>query len=178
MPRPRHDDTSWSLDVARPERLARHIVTSMMAELGIGAGQQDDAELAIEELVANARLHAPGPYELRVQASEKAVTFAVRDGGGDHASIMRRLTQAATAAPSRAEHGRGLQIVAALFPGACGACPAGSRAGGATRGGATRGRAGAGKQVWISVPIPIPVPRQAAELPLQQGPLLSGGGMV
>jgi hypothetical protein len=142
----------------------------MMAELGFGAGQQDDAELAIEELVANARLHAPGPYELRVQANEKTVTFAVRDGGGDHASITRRLTQAATGAPSRSEHGRGLQIVAALFPGACGACPAGSRADGATtgratRGSATTGRARAGKQVWITVPIPIPVPRQAAELP-------------
>jgi anti-sigma regulatory factor (Ser/Thr protein kinase) len=114
-----------------------------MADLGIGADQRADAELAIGELVANARLHAPGPYELRARAGGRAVTFAVRDGGDDHAAIERRLTRPPVWL-SRAEHGRGLQIVATLFPGACGAGPAVGPSGGP----------GPGKQVWFRVAIP------------------------
>jgi transposase InsO family protein len=131
---------TWPLDGTRPEALARRVVTSLLAELGTGAEQRDDAELAICELVVNARLHAPGPYQLRVRARADAVRFEVADGGSEHASVARRLAAPATA-PDLAEHGRGLRIVAALFPGACGA-----RA-------ALIGPGQPGKGVWISVAV-------------------------
>jgi anti-sigma regulatory factor (Ser/Thr protein kinase) len=138
---------TWPLDGARPERLARRVVTDVLAALSISPGRRDDAELAIQELVVNARLYAPGPYELCVRPCEKAVTLAVTDGGGDHAAIEGRLCgDPAGAVPASAERGRGLQIVAALFPGACGAGPAERPAPG-------RPARAAAKQVWISVPL-------------------------
>ncbi len=130
----------WPLEGARPESLARHVVTSVLAGLGASPGRRDDAELAIQELVVNARLHAPGPYELRVSVTGDAVTFAVADGGSDHDEVARLLADPMTADPFSSERGRGLRIVAALFPADCGACSAGAA-----------GLTGAGKHVWFRV---------------------------
>jgi anti-sigma regulatory factor (Ser/Thr protein kinase) len=137
----RQDDTArWALDDARPESLARRVVTSLLADAGASPGQRDDAELAIQELVVNARMYAPGPYELRVAVTGNAVTFAVADGGGDHAAVARLLADPTAKAPFCSERGRGLRIVAALFPGDCGA-----------RSAHAAGLAGAGKHVWFRV---------------------------
>jgi hypothetical protein len=135
------DVLTWPLDGTRPEAMARRVVTSLLAELGIGGDQRDDAELAIGELTANARLHAPGPYQLRVQERRDTLRFEVADGGGGHVVIARRLAAPEATAPELAEHGRGLRIVAALFPGACGARPA------------QIGPGQPGTGVWFAVPL-------------------------
>jgi hypothetical protein len=64
----------------------------------------------------------------------------VADGGGDHAAIARLLADPLGEVPFCAERGRGLRIIAALFPGDCGACSA-----------RAAGLRGAGKQVWFRV---------------------------
>jgi hypothetical protein len=64
----------------------------------------------------------------------------VADGGDDHAAIARLLANPLGEVPFCAERGRGLRIIAALFPGDCGAC--------STR---AAGLPGAGKQVWFRV---------------------------
>ena len=130
----------WPLDGARPESVARHVVTSVLSGLEVSSGRRDDAELAIQELVVNARLHAPGPHELHVAIAGDAATFAVADGGADHAAVARLLADPLGQVPFCAERGRGLRIVAALFPGDCGACSA--RAAGLPE---------SGKHVWFRV---------------------------
>ena len=132
----------WPLDGTRPESVARHVVTEVLSGLDVSPGRRDDAELAIQELVVNARLHAPGPHELLVAVDGDAATFAVADGGDDHAAVARLLARPMAEVPDCAERGRGLRIVAALFPGDCGACS-----------GRAAGLAGAGKQVWFRVPV-------------------------
>jgi anti-sigma regulatory factor (Ser/Thr protein kinase) len=134
----------WWLDGNEPEYLAREAVTGILTVAGMGRDCREDTELAVAELVANARRHAPGPRELRVRVSGQAVTFAVADGGSDHAVVACRLAAAMPGVACDAECGRGLQIVAALFPGACGvtAAPAGPGA--------------PGKEVWVTVRLPRP----------------------
>jgi anti-sigma regulatory factor (Ser/Thr protein kinase) len=136
--------TTVSLDGAKPEHLARRAVTAALARLGISPERRGEVELAVAELVVNAGRHAPGPRELRVRMGRDAVTFAVADGGGDHAAIARMLTGPGAGVPWFEEHGRGLRIVAALFPGACGAAPVA-----VVRGGG--GSGGPAKEVWISL---------------------------
>jgi hypothetical protein len=130
----------WPLDGARPESVARQVVTSVLSGLEVSSDRRDDAELAIQELVVNARLHAPGPHELHVAITGDAVTFAVADGGDDHGAVERLLADPLGEVPFCAERGRGLRIIAALFPGDCGACSAGAV-----------GLPGAGKHVWFRV---------------------------
>jgi hypothetical protein len=132
--------TRWPLDGARPESVARHVVTSVLSGLEVSPGRRDDAELAIQELVVNARLHAPGPHELHVAIAGDAVTFAVVDGGDDHAAVARLLADPLGQVPFCAERGRGLRIVAALFPGDCGA-----------RSARAAGQPETGKHVWFRV---------------------------
>lgn len=127
---------TWPLEGEQPERAARAAVAKVLARLGVKPSWRDDADLAVQELAVNARQHAPGPYELRVRVGEQAVRIAVADSGAGHAAIARMLAHAATGVPSLDERGRGLQIIAALFPGACGARQCGS-----------------GKEVWISIPL-------------------------
>jgi hypothetical protein len=134
------DAARWPLDGTRPESVARHVVTSVLSELGVSSDRRDDAELAIQELVVNARLHAPGPHELHVTANGDAVTFAVTDGGDDHAAVARLLADPLGEVPFCAERGRGLRIIAALFPGDCG-----------SRSARAAGLPGTGKQVWFRV---------------------------
>jgi hypothetical protein len=145
------------LDGDRPEYLARRAVTAVLARLAVSPERRDEAELAVSELVANAGRHAPGPRELRVRVCAEAVTFAVADGGDDHAVIARVLASPGAGVEWFEEHGRGLQIVAALFPGACGARACGGRPAGTGRGSRGRRRAAVNgdgepaKEVWISV---------------------------
>jgi hypothetical protein len=134
------DATRWPLDGTRPESVARHVVTSVLSGLEVSPGRRDDAELAIQELVVNARLHAPGPHELHAAIAGDGVTFAVADGGDDHAAVARLLADPLGQVPFCAERGRGLRIVAALFPGDCGSCSA--RAAGQRK---------TGKHVWFRV---------------------------
>ena len=127
----------------RPEHRARRLVVSILGGAGV-VGRLPDVELAVHELVANARLHAPGPYELRILLGRGSMKIAVMDGGGDHAELGRRLLRAVSGEPAGRESGRGLQIVTGLFPGSCGAEPT------VTCTGITPA-----KQVWIEIECPV-----------------------
>ncbi len=141
--------TMWCLFGPRPEHRARALVTGVLTELrpgnglGLALGQDELADVnhAVNEMVTNAHQHAPRPYELRIFVTETAVKIAVMDGGGDHAAVARRLALANAEVPDDNESGRGLQIVAGLFPGCCGAEPT------STCTGLTPA-----KQVWIAIP--------------------------
>ncbi len=124
----------------RPEHRARRVVAYVLARAG---ASQDlgDVEVAVNELVTNARQHAPAPYELRLVIRRAEVKIAVMDSGGDHSDLARRMVRAATCGQADGESGRGLQIVTGLFPGAWGVEPS------ATCLGVTPA-----KQVWITVP--------------------------
>ncbi len=126
----------------RPEHRARRVVSYVLTRAGVTAGL-DEVEVAVSELVTNARRHAPAPYELRIVIRRAEVKVAVMDGGGDHGALARRMVRAATAGPFDGESGRGLQIVTGLFPGCWGVEPS------ATCIGLTPA-----KQVWIVVPRP------------------------
>ena len=127
----------------RPEHRARRLVVSILAGAGV-LTRLPEVELAVHELVANARLHAPGPYELRILLARDFVKIAVMDGGDDHAELERRLLRAASAGPADGESGRGLQIVTGLFPGSYGAEPT------STCTGLTPA-----KQAWIAIERPV-----------------------
>jgi hypothetical protein len=127
---------------AQPEHRARRVVAYVLARAGI-SNELHDAEVAVNELVTNARQHAPGPYELRIFIGRAEVKIAVMDSGNDCHDLARRMVQAAAAGPLDGESGRGLQIVTSLFPGSWGAEPA------ATCTGLTPA-----KQVWITIPRP------------------------
>jgi hypothetical protein len=127
----------------RPDHLARSLVVSVLSDAGVAAGLPD-VELAVHELVANARLHAPGPYELRILLGRGSVKIAVMDGGRDHAELGNGLLRAASGGLAGGESGRGLQIVTSLFPGSCGVEPT------ATCTGMTPA-----KQVWIEIENPV-----------------------
>lgn len=126
----------------RPERRARRLVTEVLAGAGVQA-ELPDVELAVGELVTNARLYAPGPYELRILFDRAFVKIAVMDSGADHAELARKFRQAAAGGAADGESGRGLQIVTGLFPGSCGTEPAST----------CTGRTPA-KQVWIMIARP------------------------
>lgn len=127
----------------RPEHRARRLAASVLAGAGITT-RLPEVELTIHELVANARLHAPGPYELRILFGEDFVKIAVMDRGDDHAELGRRLLRAASEGPADGESGRGLQIVTGLFPGSYGAEPT------STCTGLTPA-----KQAWIAIKRPV-----------------------
>jgi anti-sigma regulatory factor (Ser/Thr protein kinase) len=123
----------------QPEHRARRLVAGVLAAAGIRA-ELGDVEVAVNELVTNARQHAPGPYELRIVFERASVKVAVVDGGADHAELARRFTGAVSGGAVDGESGRGLQIVTGLFPGAWGTAPT------ATCTGVTPA-----KQVWITI---------------------------
>lgn len=85
---------------------ARRLVTDQLRAAGAPTTLVDDAVLATSELVTNALVHAAAPYRLRVT--------------GDHAEVRIEVHDDATYEPRKQrpdpddEHGRGLQIVAAL----------------------------------------------------------------
>jgi PAS domain S-box-containing protein len=85
---------------------ARHRVAEHLRSVGLGEDVVDDAVLVTSELITNALLHAAPPLELRVTGDEQEVRIEVHD----RTSYVPR-KQRPTADD---EHGRGLQIVAAL----------------------------------------------------------------
>lgn len=122
----------------RPEHRARQLVAEVMArEVAVDIA---DIQLAVSELVSNARQHAPGPYELRMVFGRDLVKVAVLDGGADHAELTQKFRGVAAGRPASDESGCGLQIVTGLFPGAWGTGSALS----------CTGRTPA-KEVWIAV---------------------------
>ena len=123
----------------QPERMARRLVTDVLAGSGVIA-DLPDVELAVNELVTNARQHAPGPYELRIYRCRASVKVAVMDSGADHAELAQKLLEAASGGMADGASGRGLQIVTGLFPGSWGIEPA------STCTGLTPA-----KQIWIIV---------------------------
>jgi PAS domain S-box-containing protein len=85
---------------------ARHLVASYLHERGVPEQLVQDATLATSELVTNAFLHGQAPVELRMRIEGSDVLIEVRD---------RATYQPRKLRPDEDdEHGRGLQIVAAL----------------------------------------------------------------
>jgi hypothetical protein len=125
---------------AHPEHRARRLVADILRQVG-AVSDLPEVELAVSELVTNARQHAPRPYELRIFVTCTLVKIAVMDGGADHDALARRLVQAAAGVPADGESGRGLQIVTGLFPGSWGAEPVITCTG-----------LSPAKQAWIAVP--------------------------
>lgn len=127
----------------RPEHRARRLVVEVLSRAGVETGLPD-VELAVNEMVTNARQHAPGPYELRIVFGRAFVKVAVMDSGADHAELVSKLRAAAAAGGlADGESGRGLQLVTGLFPGSWGAEPAASCTGHTPA-----------KQVWITIARP------------------------
>jgi len=124
----------------RPERRAREVLEEVLAWLG-HKGEAFEAGLAVSELVSNARLHAPPPCELHVYPSVSGVKIAVVDGGDDYVELAHRLAQTQAGRATRGESGRGLQLVAGLFPGRWGVGPATTCTG-----------LSPAKQIWINLP--------------------------
>jgi anti-sigma regulatory factor (Ser/Thr protein kinase) len=128
---------------SQPEHRARSLVTDVLARAGI-VTELPDIELAVNELVTNARQHAPGPYELRIVFDRYSVKVAVMDSGADYSELARKLLQAAAGELADGESGRGLQIVTGLFPGSWGTEPASTCTGQTPA-----------KQVWIMIARPV-----------------------
>jgi PAS domain S-box-containing protein len=85
---------------------ARHLVTSYLAERGIPSALVADAALVTSELVTNAVRYGRPPIDLRTRIEAHEVLIEVRD---------REVYQPRKLRPGEDdEHGRGLQIVAAL----------------------------------------------------------------
>jgi anti-sigma regulatory factor (Ser/Thr protein kinase) len=87
--------------------VARLFVRCLCEEWGVGV-VADVAELLSSELVTNAVLHAQSNIELEAARTSKALRVDVRDAG------VGRVEPEASPAPSEAEGGRGLSIVASL----------------------------------------------------------------
>ncbi|GAA2138601.1 hypothetical protein GCM10009844_06720 [Nocardioides koreensis] len=85
---------------------ARHAVAEHLRGIGAAEGVIEDAILVTSELLTNATLHAVPPIELRVIGDETEIRIEVHD----HASYEPRKQRP----DAEDEHGRGLQIVAAL----------------------------------------------------------------
>ena len=119
----------------------------MLDILGIDLDTIYQAQLAVQELATNARRHAPPPHELHIAIRAGDVRLAVTDADPRYEMVAQLLATANSSQPEQAgllsESGRGLRIIATLFPGACGAGPA-----------CAASRAGQAKQVWISIPLP------------------------
>jgi anti-sigma regulatory factor (Ser/Thr protein kinase) len=110
-PRTRSDGVDWVLDRklgAGPAVLAEARQFVREAALGWSLGERaGDALLVVAgELLANAVLHASGPYEISLKASRSVVRVGVRDGSSS-LPVSKRL--GGVLAPT----GRGLRLVEA-----------------------------------------------------------------
>ena len=120
----------------------------VLAFLGIDPDMTYQVQLAVQELATNARRHAPPPHELYIAIRTRDVKIAVIDADPGYEAVAQLLAAARRGQPEQdasllSESGRGLRIIAALFPGACGAGPA-----------RTACRSRQAKQVWIIIPLP------------------------
>jgi anti-sigma regulatory factor (Ser/Thr protein kinase) len=137
-----------SLGGEQPEHRSRELVGHVLAILDIDPDTIYQAQLAVQELATNARRHAPPPHELHISIRASDVKIAVTDADPHHEAVAQFLAAAISSQPEQGasllrESGRGLRIVATMFPGACGAEPAYA---------ASWSRQA--KQVWISIPLP------------------------
>ncbi|NRQ30290.1 ATP-binding protein [Nonomuraea sp. NN258] len=94
---------------------SRSIVRAELSGLGLPAELVDDAVLMVSELITNAFLYGAAPYELVLHVDTEEIRCAVVDSN-------TALPEPGAADP-RAEHGRGLHIVAALSEGFYGCHP-------------------------------------------------------
>jgi PAS domain S-box-containing protein len=85
---------------------ARHLVSRHLTERAVTSRLVDDAVLATSELVTNAIVHGLGPIDLRLRTNNGEVLVEVQDRGRFQPRRLRPTPED--------EHGRGLQIVAAL----------------------------------------------------------------
>lgn len=90
-------------DVSRLRRLAKEFLT----DLKLSPAARDDALLIISELVTNAVLHALPPTALRVRCIQRQVLRIEVTDGGPQPDPPPRVDE-------QGEHGRGMQIVAAM----------------------------------------------------------------
>jgi anti-sigma regulatory factor (Ser/Thr protein kinase) len=137
-----------SLDAEQSEYRSRDLTGRVLDILGNDPDTIYQAQLAVQELATNARRHAPPPHELHIAVRTCDVELAVTDADPRHEVVAQLLASAVSSQPEQdtsllSESGRGLRIIAALFPGACGAGPADAAS-----------RTGQSKQVWISIPLP------------------------
>ncbi len=84
----------------------RHLVAAHLTERAVVTTLVEDAVLATSELLTNAIVHGLGPIDLRLRTTGREVLLEVQD----HATFLPRKLRPTI----DDEHGRGLQIVAAL----------------------------------------------------------------
>jgi anti-sigma regulatory factor (Ser/Thr protein kinase) len=121
-----HEVTQLESTTAAPaqaRRTLRHLV-----EGRVSTDVMEIAELLVSELVTNAVTHGTGAVVLSIDCSDSLLTVTVSDENPDHPELQ----------PERlmAVGGRGVRMIEALA-GAWGVRPR---------------RAGAGKEVWFSLP--------------------------
>jgi PAS domain S-box-containing protein len=85
---------------------ARHLALRYLSERSVPRTLVEDAVLATSELLTNAIVHGLGPIDLRLRTNTREVLVEVQD----RASFLPRKLRPSV----DDEHGRGLQIVAAL----------------------------------------------------------------
>ncbi|HSE54224.1 MAG TPA: SpoIIE family protein phosphatase [Nocardioidaceae bacterium] len=85
---------------------ARHLASHHLTERSVRGTLVDDVVLVTSELVTNAIVHGLGPIDLRMRINPREVLVEVQDRGTFQPRKLRPTAED--------EHGRGLQIVAAL----------------------------------------------------------------
>jgi anti-sigma regulatory factor (Ser/Thr protein kinase) len=85
---------------------ARRLVSRHLGERAVAGALVEDTVLATSELLTNAIVHGVGPLDLRLRTNNGEVLVEVQDRGRFQPRRLRPTPED--------EHGRGLQIVAAL----------------------------------------------------------------
>jgi anti-sigma regulatory factor (Ser/Thr protein kinase) len=120
--------------------VARRFVTDLVGDLPGQVGET--AVLLVSELAGNAVRHADGPdFDVAVERTDGRLWIGVTDTG--RAQLVLRSPSVTD------EHGRGLQLVAAL----------------ADRWGARRSRATGARTVWFELVVPPATPGAGEALP-------------
>ncbi len=114
---------AWALPVGTAARHARRLIEQLLTDGGFAGDRVDDAVTIVAELAANAEVHAAHPYELRVvMVGSLPIWCEVVDADSRVAEVAEHLHPGK--APTTAENGRGLPVVATLSGGRCAVYPA------------------------------------------------------
>ncbi|MGW0806077.1 ATP-binding protein [Nonomuraea sp. NPDC002799] len=106
----------WALhEDPQTVRHARAVIRDELSTLALSSDLVDDAVLMVSELVTNAFLYGDGPYELALHVDAKEIMCVVVDSSP--------VLPAPSPPDVRAEHGRGLRIIARLSDGFYGCHP-------------------------------------------------------